>query len=162
LVGFSIYVAKLSKSTFSQLKFSVYSRQTIERIAKSVRYAKRIEVPVSDAGKRLLCTNDYNVTSAIYYSDDDNNPLTLSNNRLYYVRDVNAPGSSPRLIGRYISPLPGKPVFRYVDRTSAVEINFRVGDPTSDPKGVFNRETGPGPQGLDVHTAFGPRNSYLD
>ena len=160
LVGFSVYLAKLSKSTFSQLKFGHYAQQTIERIAKTVRYAKHIEVV--DNGMRLLCTNDYGVTSAIYFSDDDHTTYTLANNRLYYIADINAPGgATPRMIGRYVFPFRDKKIFAYKDRTSAVEINFRVGDPR-EPTRIFDRETGPGPQGMDVRTAVGPRNSYLD
>jgi Tfp pilus assembly protein PilE len=160
LVGFSIYVAKLSKSTFSQLKFGHYAQQTIERIAKTVRYAKHIEVV--DNGMRLLCTNDYGVTSAIYFSDDDHTTYTLANNRLYYIADINAAGgTTPRMIGRYVFPFRDKKIFAYKDRTSAVEINFRVGDPR-EPTRIFDRETGPGPQGMDVRTAVGPRNSYMD
>jgi len=159
LVGFSIYVAKLSKSTFSQLKFGYYAQQTTERVSKTIRYAKRIQVV--DNGNRLLCTNDYDVTSAIYFSDDDHTTWTLANNRLYYVANINAPGGTPRMIGRYIFPFRDRPIFQYLDRTSAVEINFRVGDPR-EPTRIFDRETGPGPQGIDVRTAVGPRNSYMD
>lgn len=160
LMTFALYLGKLSKSTFSQLKFGHYSKQTIERTAKVIRYAKRIEV--HDGGTRLLCTDEGDITSAIYYSDDDDNASTLSNNRLYYDSDVNDETNDPTMIGRYISPVPGKPIFDYLDRTSAVEINFRVGDPRDDPGASFHRETGPGPQGITVQTAFGPRNSYVD
>jgi len=160
LVGFLDLMAKMSKSVLSQLKFTHYARQTIERTARVIRYAKRIEV--RDGGTRLLCTDERNRTSAILYRDDDGNSRTLSNNRLYFVANVDGDPTNETMIGRFISPIRGKPIFRYLDRTSAVEINFRVGDPTNDPGASFQRETGPGPQGVDVTTAFGPRNSYLD
>jgi len=160
LMSFAVYMAKLSKSTFSQMKFCHYTKQTIERIAKVIRYAKRIEV--KNNGTELYCTDERDITSEIYYNDADNDPQTLSNNKLYYVPDINNQNSQPEVIGRYISPFAGTPIFQYRDRTSAVVINFRVGDPSADPGARFQSETGPGPQGVDVHTAFGPRNSYLD
>jgi len=160
LMSFALYFAKLSKSTFSQLKFSRYTKKAIEEIAKRVRYAKRLEV--QDSGTRLLCTDENDVTCAIYFSDDDDNPSTLVNNRLYYDPNTDDDGVDAIMIGCYISSVPSKPVFDYLDRTSAVEINFRVGDPRDDPGASFQRETGPGPQGVTVQTAVGPRNSYLD
>ncbi|MCX8037385.1 MAG: hypothetical protein N3D11_10155 [Candidatus Sumerlaeia bacterium] len=160
LIAFAMFIARLNKSSFSQVKFAHYTKQCIEDIARVIRYAKRITV--SNAGRRLECINEFNITSAIYYSDDDNNPNTLSNNRIYYRENINDPNSRARVIGRYVSPFPGRPIFAYLDRTSAVEINFRVGDPSGRGSAVYHRETGPGPQGVDVRTAFGPRNSYLD
>lgn len=157
---FSIYMARLSKSTFSQLKFSMYAKATIEDIARVIRYAKRIQV--QGGGLYLFCTDENNVTSCFYYSDDDHNSQTLRDNRIYYVENVNAPHPTPVMVGRYISPFAGTPIFNYLDRTSAVEIRFRVGDPSNAPGAAFQAETGPGPQGLDVRTAFGPRNSYLE
>jgi type II secretory pathway pseudopilin PulG len=160
VVGFGVYMGKLSKATFSQLKFSMYSKKTIEEIADVIRYAKRIQI--QDGGKSLLCTDENNVTGKIYYSDDDNKPSTLLNNRMYYVSNIKATPFTPVMIGRYISPFPNTPIFSYLDRTSAVEIRFRIGDPRDDPGADFNAETGPGPQGMDVRGAFGPRNSYLE
>ena len=159
VITFGVFMAKLNKSSFSQLKFSLYSKKTIEDIAKVIRYAKFIQV--TESGNRLLCTDDHDITSAIYYKDEDKNPNTLSNNRLYYISNTAAPSAHPEVIGRYISPFPGKAIFAYLDRTSAVEINFRVGDPSGNPEAAYQVETGPGPQGLDIRTAFGPRNSYL-
>jgi len=159
VIMFGTFMAKVNKSSFSQLKFSLNSKRTIENIAKVIRYAKSIQV--TESGNRLLCTDDGNITSAIYYRDEDGNPNTLSNNRLRYISNIAASDARAEVIGRYISPFPGKPIFAYLDRTSAVEINFRVGDPSGLPEAVYHVETGPGPQGLDVRTAFGPRNSYL-
>lgn len=160
MVSFGVFLSKLNKSTLSQLRFSIFSKKAIEEIAKVIRYAKRIEV--TNEGTRLLCTDENNITSAIYYHDDDGRAWTLANNRLYYVADIHATSPQPVAIAGYISPLPDKPIFTYVDRTSAVEISFRMGDPRNEPKAPYHRETGPGPQGLDIRTAFGPRNSYLE
>lgn len=160
VAGFSFYMAKLSKSTTSQLKFFHYAKRAIWQMGQTIRYAKRIQV--IDGGNRLECVDERDVTSAIYYSDEDGNPLTLSNNRIYWIRNVDAEGATPRAIASYVSPVAGKPIFAYQDRTSAVEINFRLGDPTANPHALFQRETGPGPQGLTINTAIGPRNSYLD
>ena len=157
---FGIYMANMNKSTFSQLKFAQYTRQTIENIAKVVRYSKRLQV--TDGGTKLLCTDENNVTSSFYYSDVDRNAVTLADNRIYYISNINVAGPTPVMVGRYISPFPNTPIFAYLDRTSAVEIRFRVGDPRSDPRGLYDNQTGPGPQGLDVRAAFGPRNSYLE
>jgi type II secretory pathway pseudopilin PulG len=157
VVGFLLYMTKLNKSTFSQLKFGHFSKQTIERMAGVIRYAKRIEV-TSD-GTRLDCWDENDRNHTIYFSDGDNDPWTLANNCLYY----NSPNlSTPDSICHYVSPIPGRPIFAYRDRTTPVEINFRIGDPLRAPAAKFHRETGPGPQGVTISTACGPRNSYLD
>ncbi len=160
LIAFAFFMARLNKSSFSQVKFAHYTKQCIEDIARVIRYSKRITV--SSTGTRVECTNEFDITSAIYYSDDDSDPNTLSNNRIYYKENINDPNTRAKVIGRFISPFPGRPIFAYLDRTSAVEINFRVGDPSGRTSAVYQRETGPGPQGMDVRTAFGPRNSYLE
>ena len=160
LASFSLYVAKLSKSTGSQMKFFHYARKSLRHIGQTIRYAKRIEV--KDGGSRLECVDELDITSAIYFNDGDDSPLTLEDNRLYWVRNIHAVDSTPQIIASYVSPLPGKSVFAYVDRTSAVEINYRIGDIGAHPHAAYNRKTGPGPQGLTISTAIGPRNSYLE
>jgi hypothetical protein len=158
IVLLSFFLARLNKSTFSQLKYSYRTRQTIERMAKVIRYSKRIEV--KDEGMRLVCTDENDVENVIYYQDGDGQPYTLADNVLLYKEGANDP--TAEVIGRWLTPLPNEPVFAYRDRTSAVEIRFRVGDPTANPAGRFQQETGPGLQGIDVRVAFGPRNNYLD
>jgi hypothetical protein len=160
LMSFSVFMAKMCKTTYMQLRFAHLSRSSVERMAKVIRYAKWIEV--NSTGVVLSCLDENGTSCTIYYQDGDNNPRTLRDNCIYMIPDAASGGGTQLRICRYVTPFPGEPIFRYVDRSSAVEINYRIGDPRNDPVGYYTPETGPGPQGVDVHTAYGPRNSFLD
>ncbi len=164
--------ARLNKSTTMQIVMSTGAHHMFERIEKDIRRACHVEV--NEEGTTLILTiatdngaGSYDYDTIYYrYLNPDENDYTIRDNRLVYGKGLPGDGNE-KVILRYLSPLHieeeevGKLFKLETLNGPVVNINFRIGDSGIEPDRLEDAITGPGYQGVLVHTRAIPRNTQL-
>ena len=139
------------KSGQSQLFYQSSARFGSEKILQKVQNAR--SVSITSSGNRLYVLNEDNSIHEIYYDDEDGNPLTVIDNRIWVDVDSAVEGNEQVIVSN-VSPLKNEKIFRSVG--TGVAITFNVGDPANSTAG--DAISGVGHQGALVRLVAKPRN----
>lgn len=155
------HALRIEKGDRSQLLIVDNARRGLERIRQQIISANTITIKESGNLLEIEDLSSTSTTKAIFYQDDDNNPLTIHNNYMVFDPDTSVADDESAFI-KYVSARDGQPIFSDPGSESpAIVIKFHVGD-TEQNMEYANPYTGIGYQGLDIETVVTPRNTHVD
>ncbi len=138
----------------AQCRYMAMARRAQQQLASFVREGKAVGVETN----RIVILLKTDGFAAIEYVDEDNNPLTVTNNIIRYDPDVWVSGDEIPVCS-YVRQVDGQTaIFSVVPNSPAsARIEFHVGDST-DPRDISSVSSGAGYQGYEVRFSVAPRN----
>ncbi|MCX7044475.1 MAG: prepilin-type N-terminal cleavage/methylation domain-containing protein [Candidatus Sumerlaeota bacterium] len=170
---------RLYKSIQAQQRFLAGAKKATEKISREFRYATT-DYPifimdqgsVTNRGNRVQFNRLGETTIRAFYIGLDpvlkiSNPSLVFDinkpwqNVLFYDPNIAANGNEV-VVAKYVGPSRDGGCFIYLDATSPLEVNIRIGDPvinvTAANRKTSDAYTGPGLQGAEVNFYVAPRN----
>ena len=143
-----------TKAGSSQARFLAMGHAAQQEIAGYIHEGKAVSVQTNAV--LILQTSDE--ISRIDFYDQDDNPLTVSNNWLRYDPNIRRTGDEKRICN-FIRPVDGTQIIftNTPSSPTSVHVEFHVGDST-DPNDPASRSSGEGYQGVEVRFSAAPRN----
>jgi len=170
VIALTIVSGRMYKSIQAQQRFLRDAKKATETISRQFRYATQ-DLPVYIMNQGSVPNRGYRVQfsragetaiRAFYINPGaDNNYDTPWDNTLVYDPNINTSGDE-KVIAKYVTTSREGGCFTYMDATSPLEVNIRIGDPVINATAIIlrtsNAYTGPGMQGCEVNFYVGPRN----
>lgn len=109
------------------------------------------------------------IVSELRFIDRDGNPNTIADNEIILVRNVDSNSTAGNTVVRYVSPIPGTPMFtRGQGIPAPILVNFRIGDTSRPENRLTNAQarrddslTGRGFNSMVFRGAYTPRNTGI-
>lgn len=166
VMSLSTMTSRFGKGIFWQQRSLMDSKQVVEFINSEIRQATTpLTVIAPDGnpgvrGNRVVYNRNGEAPGlrALEIISVDGDFNTPEDNTLIFDPNTSVAGDE-FVIATMNSPIDPDGVFRYVDATTPLEIDMRIGDPLDpDLLQESNRITGYGLQGMEINITVAPRN----